>query len=212
MCSAPHNHTFTRYQWSVIITNNICFSLVRGNTFNGDSGYLFSSMYSTLWDDCAVQTQWKGTRKESCAPPWRSNPWKRLQRYRFSCYPWKKKREARKKKYQNVDDVFFFEGFFSSDFSFRFSQSAMNRIVWQRTSVHMWQYQTERQVELTVGGGQFGDCRCIANLKRAIVSVSSWASSGHVLSDPVKCRTYFRFKVTYLVHKLLPNISGDSDW
>lgn len=105
---------------------------------------------------------------------------------------------------------FFFEGFFSSDFSFRFSQSAMNRIVWQRTSVHMWQYQTERQVELTVGGGQFGDCRCIANLKRA--SVSSWASSGHVLSDPVKCRTYFRFKVTYLVHKLLPNISGDSDW
>lgn len=119
MCSAPHNHTFTRYQWSVIITNNICFSLVRGNTFNGDSGYLFSSMYSTLWDDCAVQTQWKGTRKESCAPPWRSNPWKRLQRYRFSCYPWKKKREARKKKNLNVDDVFFFF-FFLRIFLFRF--------------------------------------------------------------------------------------------
>lgn len=125
MCSAPHNHTFTRYQWSVIITNNICFSLVRGNTFNGDSGYLFSSMYSTLWDDCAVQTQWKGTRKESCAPPWRSNPWKRLQRYRFSCYPWKKKREARKKKYQNVDDVFFLK-----DFSLQIFPSDSVRSLW----------------------------------------------------------------------------------
>lgn len=123
-----------------------------------------------------------------------------------------KKREARKKNL-NVDDVVSFKGFFPfrifpSDSVEHCEQDCLA----ENFGAHVEVSNGKTQVELTVGGGQFGDCRCVANLKRASVSVSFWASSGHVLSDPVKCRTYFRFRVTYLVHKPPPNVSGDSDW